>query len=89
MEPLKSMQLNDEVLKTEKSRTVKIFMVKYKCILIGVLLIISILQFIYLGLKLFIDNDKFINDIFQKTLILLYNKNNKTHNEIFLNMTNK
>lgn len=70
MEPLNSMQISDEVILNEKSRTVKIFLVKYKCILIGVLLIITILQFIYLSLKLFVDNENFLNDM--KTLFSLY-----------------
>jgi hypothetical protein len=48
----------DEQIETEKSRIVKIFMLKYKCILIFTFMLLCILQFAYIIAKLLLEDEE-------------------------------
>jgi hypothetical protein len=46
----------DEQIDTEQSRIVKIFMLKYKCVLIFTFMLLCILQFAYIIAKLILED---------------------------------
>ena len=52
-------------LETEKSRTVKIFLVKYKCILILTFLLLALAQMIYIMIDKLASDEQFMTQFFK------------------------
>lgn len=49
----------------EKSRTVKLCMLKYKCVLMFTFMLVAFLQFGYIMFKEFINDEQFKNKLFE------------------------
>jgi hypothetical protein len=54
----------DMQIRNEQSRTVKIFLMKYKCILILTFMILALGQMIYIILNKLISDDRFMTQLF-------------------------
>ena len=52
-----------DMMRAEKSRTVKLFFLKFKCIVVFTVIFVAFLEFLYICLKEFSNNDLFMNQL--------------------------
>lgn len=64
-----------ELMQTEKSRSVKIFFLKFKCIVVFTVIFVAFLEFLYICLKEFMGNEEIIDRFFNLVNIFI-NKTN-------------
>jgi len=76
-------------ISSERSRIVRIFMLKYKCIFNLTLILICVLQFVYIAFKEFMMNTELREALFKLIDKVKYNNDSDSDNILNINATNK